>query len=159
MSHGSNSDPSLLKSMSLQVAVSGMQGPSAKMDRKASMSMGSKKLESLLKPMLSQWHHQLSHPRLAGPAAPGHAPGMDCPQLAVSLPRSVPLRHQAEVLVAGGGPGGIGAAVAAARGGADTLLVEHYGFLGGMATAGMVGTVCGRAASHLSTACSDQNSV
>ncbi|MBI1335494.1 MAG: FAD-dependent oxidoreductase [Phycisphaera sp.] len=56
----------------------------------------------------------------------------------VSLPREVPLITQAQVLVVGGGPGGIGAAVAAARGGADTLLVEHYGFLGGMATAGEV---------------------
>ncbi|MCX6375647.1 MAG: FAD-dependent oxidoreductase [Armatimonadetes bacterium] len=43
-----------------------------------------------------------------------------------------------EVLVAGGGPGGLAAAVAAARNGADTLLVERYGFLGGMATAGLV---------------------
>lgn len=38
----------------------------------------------------------------------------------------------------GGGPGGIAAAVAAARNGADTMLVERYGFLGGMATAGLV---------------------
>ncbi len=49
-----------------------------------------------------------------------------------------PLQHQVDVLVLGGGPGGIGAAVAAARQGADVLLVEHYGFLGGMATAGEV---------------------
>lgn len=42
------------------------------------------------------------------------------------------------VLVCGGGPAGIAAAVAAARNGADTLLVERYGFLGGMATAGLV---------------------
>ena len=41
-------------------------------------------------------------------------------------------------MVAGGGPAGLSAAVAAARNGADTLLVEHYGFLGGMATAGLV---------------------
>ncbi len=56
----------------------------------------------------------------------------------VRLPAELPLRHEAEVLVAGGGPGGIGAAVAAAREGRDVLLVEHYGFLGGMATAGEV---------------------
>jgi hypothetical protein len=43
-----------------------------------------------------------------------------------------------EVLVVGGGPAGLGAAVAAARQGADTLLIERYGFLGGMATAGLV---------------------
>ncbi len=56
----------------------------------------------------------------------------------VDLPGQVPLKHESQVIVAGGGPGGIGAAVAAARGGAQVLLVEHYGFLGGMATAGEV---------------------
>ncbi len=43
-----------------------------------------------------------------------------------------------QVLVAGGGPAGLAAAVSAARQGADTLLMERYGFLGGMATAGLV---------------------
>ena len=43
-----------------------------------------------------------------------------------------------DILVAGGGPGGLAAAVSAARNGADTLLIERYGFLGGMATAGLV---------------------
>jgi len=42
------------------------------------------------------------------------------------------------VVVAGGGPAGFGAAIAAARNGANTLLVERYGFLGGMLTAGDV---------------------
>ncbi len=56
----------------------------------------------------------------------------------VSFPAEVPVIHEAEVLVIGGGPGGIGAAVAAGREGRDVLLVEHYGFLGGMATAGEV---------------------
>lgn len=43
-----------------------------------------------------------------------------------------------EVIVVGGGPGGLAASIASARNGADTLLVERYGFLGGMATAGLV---------------------
>lgn len=46
--------------------------------------------------------------------------------------------RQCDVFVAGGGPGGFAAAIAAARNGADTLLVERYGFLGGMATMGLV---------------------
>ncbi|HEY8744323.1 MAG TPA: FAD-dependent oxidoreductase, partial [Chloroflexota bacterium] len=44
-----------------------------------------------------------------------------------------------DVLVVGGGPGGIGAAVAAARNGADVTLVEQYGVLGGMGSVGLVG--------------------
>jgi len=48
-----------------------------------------------------------------------------------------------DVVVVGGGAAGLAAAVAAARSGARTALVERYGFLGGMATAGMVSTICG----------------
>lgn len=44
-----------------------------------------------------------------------------------------------DVLVVGGGNAGCAAAIAAARHGARTLLVERYGFLGGTATAAMVG--------------------
>ena len=43
-----------------------------------------------------------------------------------------------DVIVVGAGPGGFAAAVAAARGGARTLLIERYGFAGGLATAGLV---------------------
>ncbi len=43
-----------------------------------------------------------------------------------------------DVAVIGGGPAGSAAAIAAARMGARTLLVERLGYLGGMATSGMV---------------------
>jgi hypothetical protein len=46
--------------------------------------------------------------------------------------------HEADVIVVGGGPGGHSAAIAAARCGARTVLIERYGHLGGMATGGIV---------------------
>lgn len=48
-----------------------------------------------------------------------------------------------DVLVIGGGAAGIGAAIAAGRAGAKTLLLERYGFLGGLASTAWVGTICG----------------
>lgn len=57
--------------------------------------------------------------------------------------RRTPLLTQCEVLVVGGGPAGLAAAVAAAQLGADTLLIERYGFLGGMGTAGGVTNFAG----------------
>jgi flavin-dependent dehydrogenase len=49
--------------------------------------------------------------------------------------------YEADVVVVGGGPGGIGAAVCAARAGADTILIERYGHLGGMASGGLVNII------------------
>lgn len=43
-----------------------------------------------------------------------------------------------DVIVCGGGPGGVAAAISAARSGMKTLMLERYGFPGGMATAGLV---------------------
>jgi len=57
--------------------------------------------------------------------------------------RRVPVLGEHDVLVLGGGPAGIAAAVSAARLGARTLLVERYGFLGGMGTAGGVTNFAG----------------
>src|SRR5579862_1887114 len=48
-----------------------------------------------------------------------------------------------DVLVIGGGTAGIAAATAAGRAGARTILLEQYGFLGGLASAAWVGTICG----------------
>jgi len=48
-----------------------------------------------------------------------------------------------DVVVLGGGPAGIAASVAAARAGRSTLLIERYGFLGGMGTAAGVTNFCG----------------
>ncbi len=50
---------------------------------------------------------------------------------------------EADVVVAGGGPAGLGAAIAAARLGARVVLCERYGFLGGNFTVASVGTICG----------------
>ena len=89
-----------------------------------------------------------------GSAATGLVMGAGSPALlesAYSMPQQVlkgktirePARdtqvcREADVVVVGGGPGGVGAAVAAARMGANTVLIERYGHLGGMATGGLV---------------------
>jgi FAD-dependent oxidoreductase family protein len=57
--------------------------------------------------------------------------------------RQIPVYGEYEVAVLGGGPAGIAAAVAAARAGRRTLLIERYGFLGGMGTAAGVTNFCG----------------
>jgi hypothetical protein len=52
--------------------------------------------------------------------------------------KEVKVARECDVVVVGGGPGGIGAALSAARNGADTVLIERYGYLGGMGTGGLV---------------------
>ncbi len=49
-------------------------------------------------------------------------------------PREIPVMREVDVLVVGGGPAGIAAAVGAARAGAKTLLIERFGCLGGNIT-------------------------
>jgi len=56
----------------------------------------------------------------------------------ISFERRIPVRHEVDVFVAGGGPAGIAAAVAAAREGASVFLAEGTVSFGGMGTAGLV---------------------
>src|ERR1044072_1581782 len=53
-------------------------------------------------------------------------------------PRAAVLAADVDVLVVGGGPAGLGAALGAAGAGARVVLAERYGFLGGNATAALV---------------------
>jgi hypothetical protein len=54
------------------------------------------------------------------------------------LQKKIPVDSRWDVIVVGGGPSGCAAATAAAREGANTLLIEAMGVLGGMGTAGLV---------------------
>ncbi|WP_217596820.1 FAD-dependent oxidoreductase [Cohnella sp. GbtcB17] len=65
------------------------------------------------------------------------------PGKSVTLPaQDVPVSHEADVVVVGGGASGIGAAIAAAMNGASVLLVEQRGYLGGMGTVSLVPAFC-----------------
>lgn len=57
--------------------------------------------------------------------------------------REVPVIGEFDVVVVGGGPAGLMAAIAAAHQGLSTIIVERYGFLGGAGTMGGLSTFCG----------------
>lgn len=68
-------------------------------------------------------------------------PVLQKPEKKISIvlpPRKASLANHTQVLVIGGGPAGIGAAIGAAKAGAEVVLVERHGFLGGNATAALV---------------------
>lgn len=67
--------------------------------------------------------------------------GDNVKQEVITQVRKIPVRSEYDVVVCGGGPSGFIAAIAAARGGARTALIERYGFLGGMATASLVAPI------------------
>ena len=71
-------------------------------------------------------------PREERPLPPG------APTVWVEPRREVPVHAHCDVLVVGGGPSGTAAAIAAARTGADVILLERYNHLGGLSTGGLV---------------------
>ena len=62
----------------------------------------------------------------------------DKPTTITEPAKEIPVLATPDVLVVGGGPAGIAAALAAAHSGADVMLMERYGFLGGAATNALV---------------------
>ena len=63
---------------------------------------------------------------------------MSSPEIVIRPEAGVPVVAATDVVVVGGGPAGIAAAVSAARNGASVTLVERYPYLGGLASGGMV---------------------
>jgi FAD dependent oxidoreductase len=61
------------------------------------------------------------------------------PDVSAAITFHTPVGSRHDVVVAGGGPAGVAAAIAAARAGASVLLVDQHGSLGGNLTAGLVG--------------------
>lgn len=68
-----------------------------------------------------------------------HSMSIDGPaRVVLEAPRRTRIAADVDVLVVGGGPAGVGAALAAARTGARTLVIEQHNMLGGMWTAGLL---------------------
>jgi ribulose 1,5-bisphosphate synthetase/thiazole synthase len=85
-----------------------------------------------------QSHVIASHEIMANRASPSLLGGK-----VIQPQRELPVLHKTDVLVIGGGPAGITAAIAAQRTGANVTLVERYGHFGGLWTGGLVLLVTG----------------
>ena len=57
--------------------------------------------------------------------------------------RDTPVVRESDVVVVGGGPAGLAAAIASVRAGASTVLIEQFGYLGGTATASLMACING----------------
>jgi len=60
--------------------------------------------------------------------------------MSIEFTKVIPVRHKVDVFVAGGGPSGVAAALAAARQGSRVYLAEAHTCFGGMGTAGLFPT-------------------
>ena len=67
-------------------------------------------------------------------AASGACNAKPVPAGALRFSQDIPILGEYDVCVVGAGPGGVGAAIAAARSGKKTILIEHYGYPGGVGT-------------------------
>lgn len=82
-------------------------------------------------------------PRGIRVAGPDHPPAILRDGKVIQPERQLTLLHETDVLVVGGGPAGVVAALAAKRAGVRATLVERYGHLGGLWTGGLVLIVIG----------------
>ena len=69
----------------------------------------------------------------AGAGAIGGMAGQASAKSSLTIRKEAEIPYKPDVLVVGGGPAGIGAALGAAANGANTLLIEHHAFFGGVA--------------------------
>jgi len=76
-------------------------------------------------------------------AGTDHPPAVMIDGKVIQPERELPLLHETDVLVVGGGSAGVVAALAAKRAGARVALVERYGHFGGLWTGGLVVLVIG----------------
>lgn len=65
------------------------------------------------------------------------------------FPQNLPISYEADILVCGSGPSGIAAALAAARSGCKTIIIESMGDVGGISTSGLMSHWTGRAYSPI----------
>jgi ribulose 1,5-bisphosphate synthetase/thiazole synthase len=77
------------------------------------------------------------------PTGAPHVPATIAGGQIIQPQRTIPMMHETDVLVVGGGSAGVMAAIAARRAGAKTALLERYGYFGGLWTGGMVLVVIG----------------
>ena len=77
---------------------------------------------------------------VSGLMAPGLQANADnlSKEKSITIQRTIPVRHEVDVFVAGGGPSGVAAAITAARQNKTVFLAERQNYFGGMGTGGLL---------------------